>query len=230
MVAFVLRLFDMYSYREALHLIKTFEGFSEKAFQVPGGAENAYCIGYGTTYYPDGSPVQRGHRCTEAKAIEYLLHEINLIADELIKLNLGLDICMLNALISFVHSVGWDPFLYSNIVDCCEHEDYAQASKEITKWIFDNNHQAIGGLIDRRRKEMRLFLEQYNGNAWTSEDILLKAFRNYTAADYQVRAIRRLQECLDPYTLSEFANNFEITKDPYTDYSDTEFLEQLYKG
>ena len=217
----------MYPYRQALQLIKTYEGFHECAYALDG-PDNAYCLGYGTSYYPDGTPVKRGQRCTEAKAIEYLYQEIKIIADEINKLNLGLDGSMLNALISFVHSVGWDPFLYSNIVDCCEAEEYAQAAKEMTKWIYDNNHQAIGGLIERRRKEMRLFLEEYNSNAWTSEDILLRAFRNYTAAGYQVRAIRRLQECIDPYSLSEFANNFEVMKDPFSDYTDTDYLEELF--
>ena len=213
----------MYPFKDALHLIKSFEGFNEKAFSDPTVAEEAYSIGYGTTYYPDGSPVRQGHRCTKAKALEYLLHEVNLIADELIGLNLGLDQCMLNALISFVHSIGWDPFLYSSIVDCCEREEYIQAAKEMTKWIFDNNHQAIGSLIDRRRKEVRLFLEEYNGNAWTSEDIMLRAFRNYTAAPNQVRAIRKLQENVDPYTLSEFANDFDVNSDPYSDINKQEF-------
>ena len=77
---------------------------------------------------------------------------------------------------------------------------------------------------------MRLFLEEYNSNAWTSEDILLRAFRNYTAADYQVRAIRRLQECVDPYSLSEFANNFEVMKDPFSDFTDTDYLEELFNA
>jgi hypothetical protein len=52
-------------------------------------------------------------------------------------------------------------------------------------------------------------MSEYNANAWTSNDILLKAFRNYTAAPCQVRAIRKLQERLD--------NN------PYTDFSSDEF-------
>jgi lysozyme len=219
----------MYPFKDALYLIKTFEGFHECAFSDPTVAEESYSIGYGTTYYPDGTPVKRGHRCTKAKALEYLLHEINIIADEVIKLNLGLDQSMLNALVSFIHSIGWDPFLYSNIVDCCEREDYPGAAKEFTKWVFNQDHQVIGGLLDRRRKETSLFLEEYNANAWTSEDILLKAFRNYSAADHQVRAIRKLQECIDPYSLSEFANNFDITQEPYSDFSANE-LDQFFNA
>ena len=218
----------MYPYKEAIQLIKKFEGFHEKAFCDPTTGQEAYSIGYGTTYYPDGSPVKQGHLCTKQKAMEYLLQEVNIIATELKKLNLGLDNSMLNALISFVHSVGWDPFLYSSIIDWCEQEDYIQASREITKWIFDATHQAIGGLIDRRRQEVKLFLQEYNTNSWTSDDILLKAFRNYIAAPHQVRAIRTLQESVSPYTLSEFANDFDIDSDPYTDFPQEE-LDSIFK-
>jgi lysozyme len=119
----------MPSLKEALRLIKTFEGFNEKAFTDPTTGEEDFIIGYGTTYYPDGSQVRQGHLCTEQKAEEYLKNETDLIASEILKLNLGLDACMLNALVSFVHSVGWESFLYSSIIDCCEQEDYVGRSK-----------------------------------------------------------------------------------------------------
>lgn len=213
----------MPSLKEALRLIKTFEGFNEKAFTDPTTGEEDFIIGYGTTYYPDGTQVRQGHLCTEQKAEEYLKNETDLIASEILKLNLGLDAYMLNALVSFVHSVGWESFLYSSIIDCCEQEDYVEASREITKWIYGNDHKIIGTLVDRRRHEVELFLSEYNSNAWTSNDILLKAFRNYTAAPCQVRAIRKLQERLDPYTLSEFANDFDVHNSPYTDFSSDDF-------
>jgi lysozyme len=210
----------MYPYREALQLIKTFEGFHEKAYADSSTADDAFIIGYGTSFYPDGAPVKQGHLCTKQKATEYLLNEVNDIARDIKELNLGLDDSMLNALISFVHSIGWKPFLYSNIVDLCDQDDFVNAAQEITKWIFDDSHQVIGGLVDRRRHEVRLFLQDYNANAWTSDDILLKAFRDYTAAPHQVRAIRELQEAVSPYILSSFANTFDLESDPFTDFTE----------
>lgn len=219
----------MYPYKDAVKLIKTFEGFHEKAYcdYVTGG--EPYTIGYGTNFYPDGTPVKKGHRCTNEKAIEYLLHEVNIIAHEITKQNLGLDSSMLNALISFAHSVGWDSFLYSSIIDCCERDDHIAASHEITRWIFDEQHKVIGGLIDRRREEVKLFTQELNANPWTSDDILLKAFRNYSAAPNEVRAIRKLQENINPYVLSEFANEFEIDSNPYPDITDSE-LDQIFNA
>jgi len=213
----------MVPFNEAIQLIKTFEGFHEKAYSDPSTGEEAFIIGFGTTYYPDGSPVRQGHRCTKKKALEYLNDEIKIISTQIIDLNLGLDLSMLNALVSFVHSIGWDSFLYSNVVDCCEREDYNQAAKEMTKWIYDSEYTVIGGLVERRRKEVSLFLSELTDGTWTGSDILLKAFRNYVASPGQVRAIRKLQEAVDPYALSSFANDFEIDSDPYVEYSQSEY-------
>ena len=146
--------------------------------------------------------------------MEYLLKEVNVIGKEIQSLNLGLDSSMLEALISFVHSIGWHPFLYSNIIDICEKENWINAGEEITRWIFDNQHQVIGNLIERRREEVALFFAELNANAWTSGEILLKAFRNYSAFPNEVRAIRTLETQINPYVLAEFANNFCMTQNP----------------
>jgi lysozyme len=200
--------------REAITLIRKYESFNEKAF--PTDEEGTYSIGYGTQFYPDGSPVKKGQWCTKEKALEYLFCEIKAIRDLLSDLNFHLDGCVEQALISFIHSVGWKPFLYSTIVDCINHDDWAGVAKEITRWIFDKNHRVIGGLIDRRREEVELLLREIDDNPWTSTEVLLKAFCNYTAASHQVRAIRKLEENINPYVLAEFANSFAVNENPWT--------------
>ena len=207
----------------AINLIRKYEGFSEKAFPDPETGVEPYTLGYGTQFYPDGSPVKRGQFCTKEKALEYLFHEVEIIDTQLQKLNLGLDSHMRQALISFVHSIGWDPFFYSDIIDALEREDIEGVIHEMSRWIFDSDRQVIGGLLDRRREEIRLFLTDVNANPWSSTEILLTAFRNYTAAPHEVRAIRRLEEQLNPYVLSEFANNFKISENPWEDYSSEDF-------
>lgn len=197
----------MYLYQDALSIIKAFEGFNEKAYPDPVTGGSPYTLGYGTQFYPDGSQVKQGHCCTKEKALEYLLYEINIIADEIDKLNLDLDLYMKQGLISFIHSVGWDSFLYSSIIDQCEAENYILAAQEFGKWIFNEEHEVIGGLLDRRRQEASLFLDIGN----LPGDLLLKAFRNYSASPKQVAAIRQLETEINPYVLSEFANSFNIT-------------------
>lgn len=206
----------MFEYTRAAELIKRYQGFNEKAFPDPETGGAPYSIGYGTQYYPNGEPVKKGQLCTKQKAIEYLLKEINDIACDIERLNLGLDPGMKEALVSFVHSVGWEPFLYSQIIDFCEQEEWHNAAQEMTRWVFDHTQKAVGSLIDRRREEVVLFLSELDSSPWTSSEILLRAFRNYSASPSQVRAIRTLEEQVNPYVLAEFANNFEIEdRDPF---------------
>jgi len=203
----------MGEFREAVELIRKYEGFSEKAY--PSGDDGRYTVGYGTQYYPDGTPVKQGQWCTKEKALEYLFQEVKTIRSLLDDLKLNLDHSMEQALISFVHSIGWTPFLYSSIVDAIERDDLPEAAEEMMSWIFDENHEVIGGLLDRRREEVSLFLREIDGNPWASTEVLMTAFRNYSAAPHQVRAIRMLEENVNPYVLAEFANNFRISESPW---------------
>lgn len=213
----------------AVNLIRKYEGFNEKAYADPSTGGDPYTIGFGTQFYPDGSPVKKGQYCSQEKALEYLFHEVSVIEAQLLGLNLGLDDCMRQALISFIHSVGWESFLYSRIIDYVEAEDFAGATGEIGRWVFDENHKVIGGLLDRRREEMGLFLREVDTSPWASTEILLTAFRNYTAAPHEVRAIRTLEERINPYILSEFANSFRIDDDPWTDFTD-ESVDLIFNG
>lgn len=205
----------MSDFSAAIELIRKYEGYNEKAYPDHSTGAEPYTIGYGTQFYPDGSPVKRGHLCTKRKALEYLYHELEVLDNELKKLNLGIDDSMHQALLSFCHSVGWNSFLYSNIIDCLEQEDWRGASEELPKWIFDEDHKMIGSLLHRRQEEVKLFLREVNDNPWVSTEVLLAAFRNYSAASHQVRAIRMLEENINPYVLSEFANNFRVDEDPW---------------
>ena len=148
------------------------------------------------------------------------MHDIELIEEDIKRLNLGIDSSMQEALISFIHSVGWDSFLYSGIIDCLEADDFHGAIEDIGHWIFDADYKVIGGLLDRRREEVDLFLLQLNTPFRSSPDILLTAFRVYSAAPHQVEAIRHLEEQLNPYVLSEFANRFRVSDDPWLGATD----------
>jgi len=213
----------------AINLIRKYEGFNEKAYPDPATGEGPYTIGFGTQFYPDGSPVKRGQCCSKEKALEYLFHEVSVIDTQVFKLNLGLDNSMRQALISFIHSIGWEPFLYSTVIDCIEQEDFCAATKEIGQWIFDEYHNVVGSLVDRRREEIILFLNEIDANPWSSTEVLLSAFRNYTAAPHQVRAIRALEEEINPYVLSKFANSFDIEEDPWDTFASEE-LDLLFNS
>jgi len=216
----------MSDFTRAITLIKKYEGFSEKAYPDPFTGSTPYTLGYGTQFYPDGSPVKQGHRCTKQKALEYLNHEVEIIHEELLRLNLGLDDCMMNALISFVHSVGWDSFLYSEIIDAIEVENWSLAADEITQWIFDAYYKVIGGLLDRRQEEAALFLTDLKAEGNGKSNVLLRAFSSYTGAPYEIKAITFLESHLNPYILAEFANqfDFENSLDQCLEYEEPESI------
>ena len=219
----------MHGFSKAIDIICRYEGYKEKAAADPVTGGHPYTFGYGSQFYPDGSAVKQGHLCTKKKALEYVLKEINIIAHELKSLNIGIDNDMEQALISFIHSIGWESFLYSSLIDLIEREEYVGAAETMQQWIYDNQHRVIGGLVERRRKEARLFMNSVNSSAWNSTEILLKAFRNYSAAPHEVRAIRTLETNISPYVLSEFANNFDLDNDSvYREFS-TEDLKTIYK-
>lgn len=212
----------MSDFSHAINLIRKYEGFSEKAYPDLTTGGEPYTIGYGTQYYPDGSPVKQGQCCSKEKALQYLFNEVQIIDNQLAKLNLGLDPCMRQALVSFIHSIGWQPFLYSSVIDAIEAEDFCMATQEMSSWIFDSEHKVIGGLLDRRREEVDLFLQEVDANPWASTQILLTAFRNYSAAPHEVRAIRELEENVSPYVLSKFANDFQIADRPWDEFTQEE--------
>jgi lysozyme len=200
----------MSDFSRAIKLIKKYEGFSEKAYPDPCTGTTPYTLGFGTQYYPDGAPVRQGHCCTEHKATEYLHHEVEVINEELLRLNLGLDQSMVNALVSFVHSIGWEPFLYSPMIDVIEVEDWRGAADQITRWIFDHQYRVVGGLLDRRREESLLFLSEIRSSLSPTGGILLRAFSKYGGAEHEIQAIEALEHQMNPYILAEFANQFDL--------------------
>lgn len=200
----------MHDFAAAICIIKKYEGFNERACPDPRTGAEPYTIGYGSEFYPDGSPVLKGQLVSKKKALEYLLSEIDVIDGEIERLNLDLDPYMNCALLSFVHSVGWEAFLYSSIVDAIEREDFAEVIHEFNRWIFDDEHKVIGGLLERRREEANLFLTNVAEFSWMVPDVLLKAFRDYDASFHQVNAIRKFEQRVNPYVLSEFANEFGL--------------------
>ena len=203
--------FIMQALPTGIDIIINYEGYNEKAFPDPTTGGAPYTIGFGTQYYPDGEPVERGQLCTYKKAKEYLLHEVEKINKLLIKEVPDLDECMKEALISFIHSIGWEPFLYSDILDTIEENKWDAAAEEMYRWVFDQDYQVISNLIHRRRDEIDLFLTgvQKNGCGFGGQ-LLLNAFMLFDSSSNQIKAIKRLESGIHAVILAEFANEFKL--------------------
>lgn len=196
-----------------IDLIMKYEGFNEKSFPDPSTGTAPYTIGFGSQYYPDGQPVGKSQLCTYEKATEYLKYEIEEIKKALDKEVPGLNGYMLEALVSFVHSIGWEPFLYSDILDAIEDGDRETVAEEMYRWVFDQDHQVVSNLVFRRREEINLFLasaKEYNISF--GGQLLLNAFARYENTPTQNKAIRHLEEAIHPVVLTEFINQFKLPK------------------
>ena len=69
----------MVGFSKAIDIICKYEGYEEKAIADPVTGKNPYTLGYGSQFYPDGSPVKAGHCVTKQKALEFLRNEIYII-------------------------------------------------------------------------------------------------------------------------------------------------------
>ena len=213
----------MFYFVNAVDIICKYEGFNERAYPDPVTGGMPFVLGYGTQYYPDGTPVKSGQYCTKEKALEYVQHEIGCIENDLDTLHLHIDNSMRQALISFIHSIGWKPFLYSSIIDYIEQENWVAVTEEIKCWIFDQDHQVVGNLLERRREEARLFLNKIHTSTCHAGEILLAAFKNYSGSPHEIQAIKKLEEDTNPYLLAEFANTFKIKQADWIDQVEDDF-------
>jgi GH24 family phage-related lysozyme (muramidase) len=63
--------------RQAIDLIKEFEGYFSEAYPDDIAGWDIPTIGWGTIKYPNGKHVQRGDICTKEEATQWLLWEVN---------------------------------------------------------------------------------------------------------------------------------------------------------
>lgn len=95
--------------KETLDLIKSFEGFSLKAYPDPATHAEPYTIGWGTTIYPNGKKVHLGDIITVEYAEECFQHDVNKVALDIVPIiHKVLTPNQFGALVSFAYNVGED--------------------------------------------------------------------------------------------------------------------------
>ena len=141
---------------EGLQIIMHYEGFSSEPYKCPA---DVWTIGYGSTRYPDGSPVSADAvAISEETAVEWLLGELEenekqvgwLISSELNE-------NQFSALCSFVYNLGSGNLQSSTLRSKLNRSDYEGAADEFPKWRMAGG-RVLQGLVRRRADEHRLFL------------------------------------------------------------------------
>lgn len=134
---------------ESLHL---------KAYPDPGSRDGTpWTIGWGTTTYEDGTPVQEGDEITEARADALFEHHVKIVERAIDKyVVVPLLQNQFDALVSFIYNVGVGAFASSTMLKRLNVGDYAGAAAEFDRWVY-NDGKVMQGLRNRRDREKALF-------------------------------------------------------------------------
>lgn len=141
----------------AVALCKQFEGFSSKPYLCPAGIPT---IGYGSTYYADGSRVKLTDQViSEPAATALLQHELQFTyLPGVLRLCpiLLTDAKKCNAVADFAYNLGLGRLQTSTLRRKINAQEWAEAKKELLKWNKGGG-RVLPGLDKRRKAECQLF-------------------------------------------------------------------------
>ena len=136
-------------------LIKKFEGCKLKAYKCPA---NVWTIGFGNTFYEDGTKVKEGEVITQERADELfdiIISEFVRMTDVLVKSNVTEN--NFSALVSFTFNVGTGNLKKSTLLKKVNANPKDPSIKaEFMKWTKANN-VVLKGLVRRREAEAKLY-------------------------------------------------------------------------
>jgi lysozyme len=136
-------------------LIKQFEGCKLKAYKCPAGLDT---IGYGNTWYPDGTKVKPGDVITQERANELLdiiVEDFAKKVKPLIKQNLTDN--NFSALVLFAYNAGVTNLKNSTLLKKVNANPKDPSIRaEFMKWVRANE-KVLNGLVKRREAEAKLY-------------------------------------------------------------------------
>lgn len=139
---------------DLLYLIKKWEGCKLTAYPDPATGGEPFTIGWGTTFYPDGSRVKKGDKITQQQADNIL----QWYCVENIKLPKGqFTVNQKIALYSLIYNIGQGAFDRSTCKKNIEAQEWKRAHANWT-WTKAGGKE-LKGLVRRRNDEKTLFFE-----------------------------------------------------------------------
>jgi len=140
---------------KGIAIIRKYEGLKLRAYICPSGLPT---IGYGATFYINGSRVQIGDVITIDHADKLLHFQVKLFADEVqrtvkVKLNEN----QLGALVSFCFNVGGAAFAKSTLARKVNaNPNDPTIRNEFMRWTRGGG-KVLPGLVKRREEEANLY-------------------------------------------------------------------------
>jgi lysozyme len=139
----------------ALALARRFEGLYLTPYLCPAGVPT---VGYGTTYYEDGTPVRLADPPITRERAEHLLYlQVKKIyLPQVLVLCPGIDSAnRLAAIIDFTYNLGASNLKASTLRRKINAGDWAAVPAELAKWVRGGG-RVLQGLVLRRQAEAEL--------------------------------------------------------------------------
>ena len=139
---------------KGLELIKEFEGFSSVAYLC--SAKKA-TIGYGNTFWEDGTPVKIGDQISKERAETLLKHVVDNFSVA-VEVDIKIEVTQnqFDALVSLAYNIGLGAFKNSTLLRQLNRGNFVGASYEFLRWNKSNGKPLLG-LTRRREREKLLF-------------------------------------------------------------------------
>ena len=139
---------------KGLELIKEFEGFSSVAYLC--SAKKA-TIGYGNTFWEDGTPVKIGDQISKERAETLLKHVVDNFSVA-VEVDIKIEVTQnqFDALVSLAYNIGLGAFKNSTLLRQLNRGNFVGASQEFLRWDKSNGKPLLG-LTRRREREELLF-------------------------------------------------------------------------
>ena len=139
-----------------LELIKDFEGFSSTSYLCVAKIPT---IGFGSTFYEDGTKVKLGDQISKTDALKLLEVIANRdFADKIFPaIKVKVTQSQFDAMCSLAYNIGAGAFLKSTLLKKVNAGDFAGAGEEFLRWNKANGKEVLG-LTRRREREKQLFL------------------------------------------------------------------------
>jgi lysozyme len=140
---------------KGIPIIRKFEGLKLKAYLCPAGV---WTIGYGNTFYENGSKVQEGEKITLDRADKLLFFVVQKFESEVSKLvKSSINDNQLGALTSFAFNVGAGNLAKSTLLKKVNaNPNDATIRDEFMRWTKAGG-KVLNGLITRRKAEADLY-------------------------------------------------------------------------
>ena len=141
---------------KGLALIKEFEGLQLKPYRDAVGIPT---IGYGNTYYEDGSAVKLSDPPISQARAEALLRDVLVRYENAVNryVQVPLKQQQFDALVSFAYNVGNEAFRKSTLLRELNAGRYGAAANQFLRWNRAGG-KVLNGLTRRRDRERELFL------------------------------------------------------------------------